>query len=262
MLSTVSVTQLQAYLRYSAQQQSETIRVPPFTLFLSPSEAASQDNHAVPDEAFGDDVREPLARLRATCAARFRRTRVRFLEEIVPYLAPALRAEGMVHERSVELLACTPASLIPAPEVPGLSMVTLDASSALDDVREGLDTNERGFDPQAEPATDAQAQAFREGLVASRAFIARINGEPAAAGMFNPPYAGVTELVGITTVSTFRRRGIAAHLTAYMACVAFERGVELVYLSTDNAVARRVYERLGFRPYATLRSYVDSLPER
>jgi predicted GNAT family acetyltransferase len=63
--------------------------------------------------------------------------------------------------------------------------------------------------------------------------------------------------VGIATVDTFRRRGIASYLSAYAARIAFERGVELTYVSTDNPVARRVYERLGFRPYAGLLSYAD-----
>ena len=94
-----------------------------------------------------------------------------------------MSASDMVEERSVDLLACTPDSLIAPHEVPGLSMVTLDENSALGDVLEGLDTNERGFDPRAEPVTHAQAQAFREGLVVSRAFIARINGGPAGAGV-------------------------------------------------------------------------------
>ncbi len=256
------ITRTQAYLRYSARQQSETVPVPPFTLFLRTEGGGSEDDHAVPDEPLGDDVGEPLAKLREAFEVRDRRTRVRFLAEFAPYLAPALRAEGMVEERSVELLACTPDSLIPPHEVPGLSMVTLDENSALADVREGLDTNERGFDPRAEPATEVQALVFREGLVDSRAFIARIDGEPAGAGMFNPPYAGVTELVGIATVDPFRRRGVASWLTAHAARIAFKRGVELAYLSTDNAAARRVYERLGFRPYATLLSYADPSPNR
>ena len=255
------ISRLQAYLRYSAHQQCQAIPVSPFTIFLRPSEVASEDDHAVPDEPLGnDDIREPLGRLREAFEARARHPRIRFLAEFAPYLAPALRAEDMVEERSVELLACTLDSLIPPHEVPGLSMVTLDENSVLADVREGLDTNERGFDPRAEPVTYAQAQAFRKGLVESRAFIARIYGEPAGAGMFNPPYGGVSELVGIATVDTSRRRGVASYLSAYAARTAFERGVELVYLSTDNPAARRVYERLGFRPYAVVLSYAGSPP--
>ena len=263
MVSAVSVTRVQAYLRYSAQQQHvQTISVPPFTLFLGPGGEASEDDHAVPDEPFGDDVRESLARLREAFEGRARRVRVRFLAEWAPRLAPALRAGGMVEERSVELLACTPDSLIPPPEVPGLTMVTLDAHTPLADVREGLDTNERGFDPRAEPVTEAQARHFRQGLVDSRAFTARINRQPAGAGMFNPPHAGVTELVGIATIDTFRRRGVASCLTAYAARVAFEQGVEFDFLSTGDAAARRVYERLGFRRFAALLFYADPPPNR
>ena len=75
--------------------------------------------------------------------------------------------------------------------------------------------------------------------------------------MFNPPYAGVTELLGIATVDALHRRGVASYLSAYAAHTAFERGVGLVYLGTDNPAARRVYERLGFRPFAVLVFYAE-----
>jgi ribosomal protein S18 acetylase RimI-like enzyme len=251
-----SIARLQAYLRHGAQQQCQVVPVPPFTIFMRLGQETSEVDHAVPDEPIGGNVRGPLARLRKAFEARGRRTRIQFLKKFDPLLAPALRDGGMVEEGCVELLACTLDSLIPPHEVLGLSMMTLDENSALADVRVGLDTNERGFDPRAQPVTDAQA--FREGLVESRAFIARVNGELAGAGMFNPPHAGVTELVGIATVEDLRRRGAASYLSAYAARIAFERGVELVYLSTENPAARRVYERLGFRLYAVLLSYAES----
>jgi len=262
MASAVPVTQAQAYLRCSAQRRFQKIPVPPFTFFLCPGVVASEDDHAVPDEPLGGDVRGPLAELRDVCDTHSRRPRVRFLAEFAPSLALALRVAGMVEERSVELLGCTPGTLIQPPEVPGLTMVTLDAGSALSDIREGLDTNERGFDPGAQPVTDAQAREFREGLVDSRAFVARVDGEPAAAGMFHPPHDGVTELAGIATIEEFRRRGVASSLTAFAVDVAFKRGAELVFLTTEDAVARRVYERVGFRPYAALISYAEPLPTR
>jgi GNAT superfamily N-acetyltransferase len=252
-----SITRLQAYLCHSAQQRCQSVPVPPFTIFLHPGGEASEEDHAVPDGPIGDHLREPLARLREAFEMRARRTRIRFLAEFAPHLASALPALGMVEERSVELLARTPDSLVPPREVPGLRMLTLDEDSALDDVREGLDTNERGFDARTEPVTHAQAQAFRSGLVDSRAFIACIDEVPAGAGMFNPPYAGVTELLGIATVDALHRRGVASYLSAYAAHTAFERGVGLVYLGTDNPAARRVYERLGFRPFAVLVFYAE-----
>ena len=56
----------------------------------------------------------------------------------------------------------------------------------------------------------------------------------------NPPAHGA-ELVGITTLEPYRRRGIGAYLTAYAARTAFSLGVDLVFLSTSNPAARRVY---------------------
>lgn len=49
-VSAVSIACLQAYLRYSARRQSETIAAPPFRLFLRPGSEASEDDHAVPEE--------------------------------------------------------------------------------------------------------------------------------------------------------------------------------------------------------------------
>ena len=66
----------------------------------------------------------------------------------------------------------------------------------------------------------------------------------------SPPAGGVAELVGIATLGPYRRRGVAASLTTYAAQTAFTLGVDLVYLSTTNPDARRVYERLGFQPCA------------
>jgi hypothetical protein len=243
------ISRLQAYLRYSARQQCQTVPVPPFTIFLRLSGEASEDDHAVPDEPLEDDIRQPLARLREAFETRARRTRIRFLAEFAPRLASALRAEDMVEEGAVQLLACTPDSLIPPHEVPGLNMVTLDENSALADVREGLDTNRRGFDPRAEPVTEAQAQAFQEGLIESRAFIARINGESAGADMFNPPHASVTEPLGIATVDAFRRRGVASFFSAYAARIAFEQGVEITATSSGTCRSARctvLVARLSF----------------
>ncbi len=247
------IDRLQAYLRWSTRQGSAVVLAPPFTLFLHQGDAVAEDDCAIPDEPAGDPA--ALAALLAAFAAHGRRPRVTFLAEFAPGLASALRAAGFVEEARTQLLACTRDTLRTAPDVLGLTMVTLSAESALAEVREGLDANERGFNPRAVPPTDAEAEAFRRGLVENRAFTARLDGQPAGAGMFNPPHAGVAELVGITTLEPFRHRGVAAYLTAYAARTAFDLGVELVYLSTDNAVARRVYDRLGFRPYAVRLTY-------
>lgn len=243
----VAADRLQGFLRWKAEQQASALLVPPFTIFLHPGNVAGEDDHAVPDEPLAGDVRAPLAEVRGPFEARAQRLRVRFVAEFAPELARRLRAAGLVEEPPVELLVCTRETFRQPAAVPGLTMVTLTADSPLADIREGLDTNEQGFDPGPMPVTDTQAEEFRRGLGESRAFTARLHGQPAGAGMSLGPHAGVSELTGITTVCAFRRRGVASSLTAFAARAAFECGVELVYLTTDNPDAKRV-PTLGLSP--------------
>jgi predicted GNAT family acetyltransferase len=61
---------------------------------------------------------------------------------------------------------------------------------------------------------------------------------------------------GTTTLAEFRRRGIAAALTAHMVATAFAHGVEVVCLSAAGEHAGWVYERVGFQPFATMLAYI------
>lgn len=153
---------------------------------------------------------------------------------------------------STLFLACTSESFRPAPPIAGLDYVVLTQRSSLADVQEGLNTNAWGFDPSAVPASEEEAEAFRQGLVTNCAFTARYNGQPAAAGMFTPPAHGVAEIAGITTLVAYRRRGIAAALTSEIVRVALTYGVEIAVLSTDNPEAFRIYTRIGFTPAGLL----------
>jgi GNAT superfamily N-acetyltransferase len=57
---------------------------------------------------------------------------------------------------------------------------------------------------------------------------------------------GVCELAGIGVRERFRRRGIAAALTAATAAEAFAAGAELCFLTPGDDGAERVYARAGF----------------
>jgi predicted GNAT family acetyltransferase len=132
--------------------------------------------------------------------------------------------------------------------------MTLSRASSLEEVRENLDTNVLGFDEPA-GADEAQAEAFRAGLITSRAFTLRAEGRPVAAGMFEAIRNGVTELMGIATLPAYRRRGFAAYLSAAMAQSAFAHGATLVFLCAVSAEAGRVYQRVGFQTVAALVEY-------
>jgi len=254
-----SVADLQAHLRRLAGDGHTAVSLPPFTLFVLPD--ASGSAQAIPDEPIAGAPRAALAALREACALRERRLTIVFLEEFAPALTPALWAAGFVEAGRSLLMICTPATHRPVPPMPGLTLATLDANSPLAAIRDGLDANEFGFNPATTTrATDDDAEQFRRGLVEARAFTAYLDGQPVGAGMFNPPRAGLAELVGIATLAPYRRRGIATALTAHAAAVAFARGVQVAFLFTADAGARRVYERVGFRPAATKLVYRDPPP--
>jgi ribosomal protein S18 acetylase RimI-like enzyme len=75
--------------------------------------------------------------------------------------------------------------------------------------------------------------------------MAKVEGDPVAVGSFQST-DGAAEITGVATLPGFRRRGIGAALTSYLASEAFARGVEVIFLSADSHDVARVYGRLGF----------------
>jgi predicted GNAT family acetyltransferase len=104
-------------------------------------------------------------------------------------------------------------------------------------------------------ATDEQAESFRQSLTTSRGFTARLEGQAVGAGMFDVIHEGITELVGITTLAPFRRRGIATFLTAFATHIAFAQGAKAAFLVPENEQAGRVYERVGYRLHGNVVVY-------
>ncbi len=252
------VEHIQEYLRASARSQYHTVAVPPFTLFFHPSDDAIYFNYAIPEEAPGGDFGEPLAELRAAFAARGRRSRFEFIAEAAPGLDAILRANGFVEDARLHLMVCTPATLRPSPEVPGLEITALEPGSPVEDLRDYALAVRQGFDPQShETPTAIDVERTREDTHNIRLFLGRLRGEPAGAASYMRPIDGVTEIAGIATREPFRRRGVAAALTAYAAGRAFGEGVTLACLTAGDIRAGRVYERVGFRPYATMLFYVE-----
>jgi ribosomal protein S18 acetylase RimI-like enzyme len=253
----VIVSRLQTYLRSKAHYDGrEAVRIPPFTLFFNPHVDHAYEGVAIPDE-FQPIMGYPAEAVEGLCTAfdvRGRVPFVRFLDAFAPGLPISLHLSGKGFQESSRLpvLACTPESLIHPPDVPGLDFVVISNESPLDDVKDSLDVNSQGFDPQPNRVDDRTAAKFRGELVNNLAFIARLNGRPVAAGMFTEIRDSMTELVGITTLPQYRGRGIGAALTAYMTRTAFESGVEIAFLIAATQDAQRVYQRIGYRVVANL----------
>jgi len=103
---------------------------------------------------------------------------------------------------------------------------------------------------------DAKADAVAEDMIA--AVLDRVlSGVTVGAGAFtdegmvasgqHQPVGSTTEIVGVGTLPSMRRKGLAAAVTSTLVEHAFAHGVDLVLLSAESAAVAAVYERVGFR---------------
>ena len=247
----ISLIDLHAYLRFKACQDHEVISTSAFTCFFHPTSADEESNYALPDVCEGRDLQTDLRDLLSLFGERARTPTLQFIEELFPHLVPLLISSGWSEQTRSPVMIYTPEISRPVPEIVGLTITTLSSSSSVEAIREGLDTNALGFDPQAERSTIQEAEEFRQTLTLSRAFTASLHGQPVGAGMFTEISNGWTELLGITTLEPFRRQGIAATLTASMTQHALQQGATHIFLMAANEQAGRVYERVGFCSAAT-----------
>jgi GNAT superfamily N-acetyltransferase len=253
---TPSITRLQAYLRNSADERYNTVSIPPFTLFFHPTDRFPHFNYAIPAEPVTEDVQ---AQLHALCQEYVRRgcqPRFEFIDEYAPDLAAALRAAGFVEEGRQHFMICTPLSFKTPPAIQGLTITVVHPNSPVPDVQAYIAVQRQGFDPtNTTPVTEEEAQGSRATLESGTAFLARLGNVPVSVGMLMNPLDGITELAGVATLAAYRRRGIAAALTAYALQIAFAQGVEIACLTAGDVAAGRVYEQAGFFSFATMLAY-------
>jgi ribosomal protein S18 acetylase RimI-like enzyme len=65
------------------------------------------------------------------------------------------------------------------------------------------------------------------------------------------PVGGVTEIVGVATLPSARRRGLGAAVTAALVADARRGGADIVFLSAGSEDIARLYGRLGFERVGT-----------
>jgi len=225
---------VQASIRAANAAEREAIAAGPFTLYRSRASDHPYLNYAVPNA--GAVEWDGIDRLRAAFAAQGLRPRLEFVVESAPGLEAALAADGF------ELQGRYPVMTLPAEdlrEVPAPESVVIARVLPGGDVRALLRTAAEAFG-DGEP-TDAQVEGY-----AGRGHLARVHGEPAGTAFHSPIAEGVSELGGIGVRERFRRRGIAAALTAAAAADALAAGAELCFLTPGDDGAERVYARAGF----------------
>jgi N-acetylglutamate synthase-like GNAT family acetyltransferase len=91
---------------------------------------------------------------------------------------------------------------------------------------------------------------MRAGLTRVAAAVDEETGAALCAGQ-HQPVGGVSEIVGVGTLPSARRRGLALRVTAALVADAASCGVRTVFLSAGDDDVARVYARLGFRRVGT-----------
>jgi ribosomal protein S18 acetylase RimI-like enzyme len=211
-----------------------------------------------PGSATPADVERVRARQRALDIAET----FEWVTEIAPDLPAVCRDAGLrVDEHP--LMVYRASSPVPVPDgirvhrvdaddtaIPAGQVVTNLAfdNPGTDVGRVAEDERESAVDKRAPSASDSLREQIRDGSAVY--VVAEDEHGVLAAGGHNPR-GRITEIVGVGTLPSARRRGLAAAVTATLVADALRRGVEVVFLSADDDAVARVYERTGFERVGT-----------
>jgi ribosomal protein S18 acetylase RimI-like enzyme len=225
---------VQSSIRAVNAAERESVVAGPFTLYRSRASDHPYLNYAVP--AGGAAGWDGIEALREAFVARGLQPRLEFVAERAPGLEDALVAAGFELQARIPVMTCPEQDLreVPAPEGVVIARV-FDGP----DVRPMMEVQSAAFGEG--PPSDAAVQAYR-----GRGILARADGVPAGAASRTAVAEGVSEIGGVGVLERFRRRGIAAALTAAAAAEAFADGAQLCFLTPGDDGAERVYARAGF----------------
>lgn len=236
------------YLLAAASSAPSTERVGPFVASYDLDDANPYRNYAVP-VGQADPSRLEIDALVAAFKRRQRTPRLEYVLDAAPDVAPALTAAGFTPESRLPLMAAI--EMHDHPRLP--SGMLFEVATATSDLQATAEAQNEAYG--AGPATAADlrrlnATVARGGIVGLVRDLS--TGAVAAGGLCTPPRTGASELAAVGTRPAFRRRGIAAALTAELTSAAIERGLGRVFLMALHDGERRIYERAGFRVTAEM----------
>lgn len=252
---------IDAYLDAAPRTGARAETIGPFTLFLNEGHGWRYYARPTPD-ATGFTV-GALRAVRDRQRSLAQPEAFEWIDDLAPDVGHAAMADAMTvvrHPLMVLSEEISEAPIVPA----GVDVVIADPE---DDLAAISAVAEIGF---SAPGTRGGALGAVEAAAATRrqnpdtiaiqrgrmlagltvAAIARVSGSIAAVG-WHQPLDGVSEIVGVSTLPAFRRRGLGAAVTASLVADAIERGVGTVFLSADGDDVARIYARVGFARVGT-----------
>lgn len=253
----ITLHRLQEALREGARANHETTSIPGFTLYFHPLRAGRHFSYAIPGPGPLEDISAAIQQMTSEFDRRNRSLRIEFIEEACESNLPVkLQAAGLQETERLPVMVCMPENLLEPAPIPGIEITRLSPHSSMEEALEFRNTQHFGFNPQAglpvaiEDAAETLQRAEVDGV-----YLARLEGQPAAAAMFQHPVLGLSEVNGIATLEPYRRRGIGSVLTAAVTRGAFEAGAKAAFLTAADLHVAGIYLRVGYSSWGTALVY-------
>ncbi|HVD27751.1 MAG TPA: GNAT family N-acetyltransferase [Mycobacteriales bacterium] len=259
MTTTGLLADLEHYYDTAPRARCDTEEHGPLTLFVARSGFPyyARPRLGLAEQVTTADVKAVLERQRELDVAHA----VEWVNDTTPSLLAAAREAGMtVEECPLLALERDPPEPDPAANVrivaaddPQLALVRAAVDVGFGTAGTMIGTAsvaERDEDAVARPeGAERIADLMRAGLsVLAGAFDPEAG--PVGGGSHNPR-GEVSEIVGVGVLPAYRRRGLAAAITARLARHALDHGVRTVFCSAQDDAVARVYESVGFRRVGT-----------
>ena len=247
--------QIDDYLNAVPRAVSDVETIGPFTLFFRRDSPMPEINYARPTASLSGDWREEISQVRKAFAVRGLVCRWEFLADLFPEFPAILLQNGFPNPIPRPLMVVTRETFRPETSaIAEIRRIRLEETRAVSHV---VHEAFREYNPEPDIGEKERPDFFRSSLErGAGVYAAFVEGRPVAGGVHSP-INGTTEVAGIGTLPTFRRRGIAGALTSALVADAFDRGCECVFLSAADEAVQRVYARIGFDKIGTAMDTAD-----
>lgn len=241
--SSPDVVDVQRYLRAVAADGRQCMCTGPFDVFIDTDSDHPYSNYAIPRDG-AEPTLEQAHELVAVMQGAARQPRLEYLPSIAPEAEDVLHEVGFELELRTAVMTCGEDGLTECAAPDGVFVQALGPDAEREQIDGLLRALAIAFDEQFDSSSSDSAAAR---LLRRTAVIAYCNEEIAGGGMCLDPFERVVELVGIGVLPDFRGRGIGAAITAELARLSFEGGVDTAFLTPGSEETARVYERAGFQ---------------
>lgn len=243
------LTHIQNYIRKSASRERLIAQLGPFLATVNTNDALIYFNYAIPEDG-AQPSRAEIEALVAFYRQHERTPRLEYLTALVPGLEQTLLAEGFVVERRVPLMVYDAALPRTMTLMPGIELLRPTSDEDFIGMSGAQTEAFRGDSPPDASAIEPAIASGRKFLAAGGiSVVARdaASGEIVGAGVCDVPFDQTTEMAGVGVRKAYRRRGIAAAMTAWLVDAALAAGTTTIFLTAAGEDEARVYGRAGFR---------------